>query len=66
MVIMELNLSMLKDDVSPAFYTPFDVTRHMVDLSLEKIEISDDSIPEDLVICDLAVGAGLSYYSTLE
>lgn len=39
-------------------YTPLDVTRHMVDLSLEKIEISDDSIPDDLVICDLAVGAG--------
>ena len=39
-------------------HTPFDVTRHMADLSLEKIEISDDSIPEDLVICDLAVGAG--------
>ena len=43
---------------SGVHYTPFDVTRHMVDLSLEKIEISDDSIPEDLVICDLAVGAG--------
>lgn len=43
---------------SGVHYTPFDVTRHMVDLSLEKIEISDDSIPKDLVICDLAVGAG--------
>lgn len=43
---------------SGVHFTPFDVTRHMVDLSLEKIEISDDSIPEDLVICDLAVGAG--------
>ena len=43
---------------SGVHYPPFDVTRHMVDLSLEKIEISDDSIPEDLVICDLAVGAG--------
>jgi len=39
-------------------HTPFDVTRHMANLSLEKIEISDDSIPDDLVICDLAVGAG--------
>lgn len=43
---------------SGVHYTPFDVTRHMADLSLEKIEISDDSIPDDLVICDLAVGAG--------
>ena len=39
-------------------HTPFDVTRHMANLSLEKIEISDDAIPEDLVVCDLAVGAG--------
>ena len=30
----------------------------MADLSLEKIEMRDDSIPEDLVVCDLAVGAG--------
>jgi len=43
---------------SGVHYTPFDVTRHMADLSLEKIQIPDDSIPEDLVICDLAVGAG--------
>jgi len=39
-------------------HTPFDVTRHMANLSLGKLKISDDSIPDDLVICDLAVGAG--------
>ena len=39
-------------------HTPFDVIQHMADISLSKIEIDDDSIPEDLVICDLAVGAG--------
>ena len=39
-------------------HTPFDVTQHMANLSLEKLEISDEAIPEDLVICDLAVGAG--------
>ena len=43
---------------SGVHHTPFDVTRHMADLSIEKIQISDNSIPEDLVICDLSVGAG--------
>jgi hypothetical protein len=39
-------------------HTPFDVTEHMVNISLEKIDFTDDSIPEDLVVCDIAVGAG--------
>lgn len=39
-------------------HTPFDVTAHMVDLSLNKIEIPDDEIPNDFVVADLAVGAG--------
>ena len=39
-------------------HTPFDVTQHIVNLSLEKIGASDESVPEDLVICDLSVGAG--------
>ena len=42
-------------------HTPFDVTKHMVNLSLQKIDLFnkfDNSIPDNLVICDLAVGAG--------
>jgi hypothetical protein len=39
-------------------HTPYDVTEHMSNLALEPLQISDDSIPDDLVVADLAVGAG--------
>ena len=39
-------------------HTPFDVTRHMANLSLSKVELRKETIPEDFVVCDLAVGAG--------
>jgi len=39
-------------------HTPFDVTEHMSNLALQKIEISDNHIPEDLIVADISVGAG--------
>lgn len=39
-------------------HTPFDVTEHMSNLALQKIEISDNNIPDDLIVADISVGAG--------
>ena len=67
-IVKELEAVLVDDEIELIYadgrrrggvhHTPFDVTQHMANLSLEKLEISDDAIPEDLVICDLAVGAG--------
>lgn len=67
-LIKEISVIEIGDDIhlvhsdgrrkSGIHHTPFDVTEHMVNISLEKIDFNDDSIPEDLVICDIAVGAG--------
>ena len=41
-------------------HTPYDVTAHMFDIRREKTDFSDDKIRPDLVVTDLAVGAGRS------
>ena len=39
-------------------HTPYDVTAHMFDMAWAKTDYPDDEIRSDLVVADLAVGAG--------
>ena len=67
-LIKEISVEKINDEIqfihsdsrrkSGIHHTPFDVTEHMVNISLKKINLKDDSIPEDFVVCDIAVGAG--------
>jgi len=54
-----INLEQIEDRRKNGIHhTPFDVTEHMSNLALQKIEISDNSIPEDIIVADISVGAG--------